>query len=162
MASPVRGVGSSVSPSCASGLSLCTSHSDLSRGYLLGYAVLSLEFVARPEKARIVPTALPPSIQAAFEEIDGFSGCLVLASDQEPRLITVLLLWNGSEACRRRTQSIRRMRALLEPYMDRCLRFQTLAAHRSVHRARQSRTNQGASVLMGEEDQIQEESVFLA
>ena len=52
-----------------------------------------------------------------------------MVSDQEARLITVVVFWEGSEARRSGTHVVRRVRALLAPYLDRCLRVQNLLAH---------------------------------
>jgi len=53
----------------------------------------------------------------------------VMVSDQEARLITAIIFWEGSEARRSGAQVVRRVRALLAPYLDRCLRVQNLLAH---------------------------------
>ncbi len=100
-------------------------------GYLAapGWTVLSLEFVARPENARSAPLALPGELQAGLEDLPGFAGSVVLVAEQEPRLITVVIFWSGSEGHRRSSQSVRRVRALLAPYVDRNLRMQTMMAH---------------------------------
>ena len=94
-----------------------------------GWTVLSLEFVARPENARSAPLSLPGELQAGLEDLPGFAGSVVLVAEQEPRLITVVIFWSGSEGSRRCSQSIRRVRALLAPYVDRNLRLQTMMAH---------------------------------
>lgn len=89
----------------------------------------SFEFVAKPEQAAGAPLLLPAAIQSGLEDIAGFAGCLVMVSDQEVRLITVIIFWNGVEARRSCERSVRRVRALLAPYMDRSLRVQNLLAH---------------------------------
>lgn len=88
----------------------------------------SLEFVAKPEQATGAPLFLPAAIQSGLEDIAGFAGSLVMASDQEARLITVIIFWNGTEARRSCERSVRRVRALLAPCLDRCLRVQNLLA----------------------------------
>jgi len=89
----------------------------------------SFEFVAKPEQAASAPLLLPSAIQSGLEDITGFAGSLVMVSDQEARLITVIIFWNGTEARRSCERSMRRVRALLAPYMDRCLRMQNQLAH---------------------------------
>ena len=89
----------------------------------------SFEFVAKPEKAPGAPLSLPAAIQSGLEDINGFAGSLVMVSDQEARLITVIIFWEGSEARRSCALSLRRVRALLAPYLDRCLRTQNMLAH---------------------------------
>jgi hypothetical protein len=123
-----------------------------------GSTLPSLEFVATLHKAGIASTAIPSAIQAAFEDLASFAGCLVMASDQEPRLITVFLLWKGSEGRQRCTQNVRRVRALLAPYMDRCLRVQTLAACSALLWAE---IHQAVASFAGQENGMREESVFV-
>jgi hypothetical protein len=89
----------------------------------------SFEFVAKPEQAVGAPLFLPAAIQSGLEDIAGFAGTLVMASDQEARLVTVIIFWSGSEARGSCERSVRRIRALLAPYVDRCLRVQNLLAH---------------------------------
>jgi hypothetical protein len=87
------------------------------------------EFMAKPEEAANATLYLPAAIQSGLEEAAGFAGSLVMVSDQEARLITVIVFWEGSEARGSCAQSVRRVRALLAPYLDRCLRVQNLLAH---------------------------------
>ncbi|HKW32669.1 MAG TPA: hypothetical protein VJN92_06665 [Candidatus Acidoferrum sp.] len=94
-----------------------------------GLTAFSFEFVAKPDQAASAPLLLPAAIQSGLEDIAGFAGSLVMVSDQEARLITVIIFWNGAEARRSCERSMRRVRALLAPYMDRCLRMQNLQAH---------------------------------
>ncbi|HEX8765699.1 MAG TPA: hypothetical protein VF740_11095 [Candidatus Acidoferrum sp.] len=89
----------------------------------------SFEFVAKPEQAASASLLLPAAIQSGLEEIAGFVGSLVMISDQEARLITVIIFWSGAEARRSCERSVRRVRALLAPYMDRCLRVHNFLAH---------------------------------
>lgn len=92
-------------------------------------AAFSFEFVAKPEEAAGATLVLPAAIQSGLEDVAGFAGSLVMVSDQEARLITVIILSEGSEALRSGTHVMRRVRALLAPYLDRCLRVQNLLAH---------------------------------
>jgi hypothetical protein len=55
-----------------------------------------------------------------------------MISDQEARLVTVVTLWAGDERVKRCGQNVRWVQALLEPYLDRCLRVQTMVAHLPV------------------------------
>lgn len=89
----------------------------------------SFEFVAKPEQAAGATLSLPAAIQSGLEDVAGFAGSLVMVSDQEARLITVIIFWDGTDARRGCERSVRRVRALLAPYMDRCLRVQNLFAH---------------------------------
>ena len=56
---------------------------------------LSIEFVAKPQEAHRVEDAIPAAIAGALKDVTGFAGCLVLISDQEARLVTVVTLWAG-------------------------------------------------------------------
>jgi hypothetical protein len=87
---------------------------------------LSVEFVAKPREAQRVEATIPRAIAGAFKDVTGFAGCLVMISDQEARLITVVTLWTGDEREKRCGENVRWIRALLAPYVDRCLRIQTM------------------------------------
>jgi hypothetical protein len=93
---------------------------------------LSIEFVAKPQEAHRVQTAIPSAIAGALKDIDGFAGCLVMISDHEARLVTVVTLWAGNDRAECCSQNTRWVQALLKPYLDRCLRVQTMVAHLPV------------------------------
>ena len=90
---------------------------------------LSIEFVAKPHEAHRAQLAIPPALAGALQEVTGFAGCLVMVSDQEARLLTVVTLWSGKERQKLCNENLRWARALLAPYLDRCLRVQILNAH---------------------------------
>lgn len=90
---------------------------------------LSIEFVAKPREAHHAQLAIPGALTGALKDVTGFAGCLVMVSDQEARLLTVVTLWTGKERQKLCGVSLRWVRALLAPYLDRCLRVQTLNAH---------------------------------
>jgi len=90
---------------------------------------LSIEFVAKPQEAHRVQDAIPAAIAGALKDVTGFAGCLVMISDQEARLVTVVTLWAGDDRVKRCSQNVRWVQALLAPYLDRCLRVQTMVAH---------------------------------
>jgi hypothetical protein len=93
---------------------------------------LSIEFVAKPQEAHRLGAAIPAAIASALNDVDGFAGCLVMISDQEARLVTVVTLWAGDGRVKRCRQNVRGVQALLAPYVDRCLRVQTMVAHLSA------------------------------
>jgi len=99
------------------------------------FTAFSFEFVAKPEEAANAVLELPAAIQLGLGDFVGFSGSLVMVSDLEARLITLIIFWRGSEARRSCEQSVRRVRALLAPYLDRCLRAQHLLAHMPTQQA---------------------------
>jgi hypothetical protein len=94
-----------------------------------GTLALSVEFVAKPEKAVDARMVLPEAIQSALKEVDGFAGCVVLSSDMECRLVTVITYWTGSNNRRCCEQNLRWVKALVAKYEDRCLRVQMMLAH---------------------------------
>jgi len=93
---------------------------------------LSIEFVAKPQEAHRVQAAIPSAIAGALKDVTGFAGCLVMISDHEARLVTVVTLWAGSDRAKCCSQNTRWVHALLKPYLDRCLRVQTMVAHLPV------------------------------
>src|SRR5260370_10415676 len=90
---------------------------------------LSVEFVAKPQEAHRVEAVIPAAIAGALKDVAGFAGCLVMISDQEARLVTVVTLWAGDDPVKRCGQNVRSVHALLKPYLDHCLRVQTMVAH---------------------------------
>lgn len=94
-----------------------------------GIAALSIEFVAKPNESHKVQTALPAAIQGALGEVAGFAGSFVLIANHEARLVTVVTLWRDEDRAKRCGENVRWVRALLAPYLDRCLRVQTFAAY---------------------------------
>jgi len=93
---------------------------------------LSVEFVATPRGALDVQTAIPAAITSAMKEIAGFAGCVVMIAEQEARLITVITFWSGPDRAKKCSDNARWVYQLLVPYLDRCLRVQTLVAHLPV------------------------------
>ncbi len=91
-------------------------------------AALSIEFVAKPQEAPKVHSAIPAAIAGALREVTGFAGCFVFVSNLEARLVTVVTLWTGEGRVRLCNENARWVRAALKPYLDHCLRVQTLAA----------------------------------
>lgn len=90
-------------------------------------AALSLEFVAKPEAVPTVQIALPGAIHSASASVTGFAGGFVFIANHEARLVTVVTLWKGHDRTRRCEENLRWVRALVAPYLDRCLRVQTLS-----------------------------------
>jgi hypothetical protein len=90
---------------------------------------LSVEFVAKPSEAHKIHAALPAAIDGALGEVAGFAGSFVMIANHEARLVTVVTLWRGEDRMQRCHENVRWVRALLAPYLDRCLRVQTLAAY---------------------------------
>ncbi|MGB8324250.1 MAG: hypothetical protein WCE52_14925 [Candidatus Acidiferrum sp.] len=86
---------------------------------------LSVEFVAVPREAKRLRDVIPADLEAALQMLDGYKGCMVLVSDQEARLVTVITLWSGSEGLKQCRENAKWVKHLLTPYVDRWLRTQT-------------------------------------
>ena len=95
-------------------------------------SALSIEFVAKPQEAHRVESAIPAAVAGALRDVTGFAGCLVMISDQEARLVTVVTLWSGQDRTKSCNQNVRWVNALLAPYLDHRLRMQTMVAHLQV------------------------------
>jgi hypothetical protein len=131
-----RSLDSSSSPSNPSNLNGLNSKSSSYNAPLPGLTQLSsritalnVEFVAKPDEAHKIHSALPAAIDGALGEVAGFAGSFVMIANYEARLVTVVTLWSGEDRLQRSSENLRWVRALLAPYMDRCLRVQTLAAY---------------------------------
>ncbi|HYL83508.1 MAG TPA: hypothetical protein VE263_04685 [Candidatus Angelobacter sp.] len=111
-----------------------------------GTLALSVEFVAKPEKAASAKTFLPGALHGALNEVDGFAGCVVLSADQESRLVTVITFWTGSDSRKCCSQNVRWVKALVASYADRCVRVQTLVAHAPQGAAMAAETLDGEAV----------------
>lgn len=126
------------------------------------FTAFSFEFVAKPEQAARAVLDLPAGIPSGLEDFAGFAGSLVMVSDLEARLITVIIFWQGCEARRSCAQSVRRVRALLAPYVDRCLRAQNLIGHLP---SAQTLTNRPGSIdtdIIASDSMAQEANVRVA
>ena len=127
-----------------------------------GLTAFSFEFVAKPEQAAGATLFLPAALQSGLQDVPGFAGSLVMVSDQEARLITVIIFWDGSEAGRNLDWGVRRVRALLAPYLDRCLRAQNLLAHFPAPQDRYSQASSIDTSLITDESIAQEANVCAA
>ncbi len=123
---------------------------------------LSVEFVAKPQEARRVEAAIPAAIAGALKDVAGFAGCLVMISDQEARLVTVVTLWAGNDRVKRCSQNVRWVHALLAPYIDRCLRVQTMVAHLPMLPLISPETNDAGECSMMQELVSEDETVCVA
>jgi hypothetical protein len=129
---------------------------------------LTIEFVAKPDKASSAPASLPAAITDTLKEVTGFAGCLVMVSDQESRLITVVTFWTGNDSQECCAENLRWVRALLSNYIDRCLRVQTMVAHlpcapdpyKQTDPYEQANSDEDASMI--QESVVSEETVCVA
>jgi hypothetical protein len=93
---------------------------------------ISIEFVAKPNFAQRVRTLVPPAVNKTFAALESFSGCALMVSDQEERLITLLAFWSGRLDSTVAAHNTRWLCKLIEPYLDRKLRVQTLRSHLAI------------------------------
>ena len=126
------------------------------------FTAFSFEFVAKPEHAAKAVLDLRAGIQSGLEDFAGFAGSLVMVSDLEARLITLIILWQGSQARRSCAQSARRVRALLAPYVDRCLRTQNLIGYLPSAQALTNRRSSIDTGIIASDSMAQEANVRVA
>lgn len=92
---------------------------------------LSIEFVAKPAEAQRAQMTIPVTVNSTLRGVCGYAGCLVMAADQEARLITVITFWIGEDRGKRCNENQRWLCKLLAPYVEGCWRSRTFAAHRA-------------------------------
>ena len=87
---------------------------------------ISVEFVAKPNESQRLSALVPAAIASTLEGVSGFSGCAVMTSSQEERLVTVLTFWDGDLSARAAATNSGWICKLLERYLDHRLRVQTM------------------------------------
>jgi hypothetical protein len=92
-------------------------------------AALSIEFVAKPKEVHRLGNTIPATVRGGMERAPGFAGCLVMISDREARLVSVITFWTGADGMTDRSKRTRWLYKLLTPYIDHCLRVRTLDAY---------------------------------
>ena len=123
---------------------------------------LSIEFVAKPQEAHHVEAAIPAAVAGALKDVTGFAGCLVMISDQEARLVTVVTLWAGHDRTKYCNQNVRWVNALLAPYLDRRLRTQMMVAHLPVLPMNQPETVGATESTVMQDLESEDETVCVA
>jgi len=91
-----------------------------------------VEFVALPGKAELLQSVIPEAMRKTIGNSRSFSGCMVLVSEEEARLVTVITLWTGRNRLEQCNENAKQVKALLAPYVDRFLRTRRLAAFLSA------------------------------
>ena len=91
-----------------------------------------VQFVASPGRTHELQVSLPARIHAAFDLVPAFAGCMVMISDQEARLVTVVTLWSGHERARHCNENSPSLKQLLSPFVDHWLRSESHFAHFSM------------------------------
>jgi hypothetical protein len=95
-----------------------------STGESLAHEVFAhgVEFIALPGETEKLQKEIPVAMREVNRNSKGFSGSMVLFSEQEARLVTVITLWTGSEPDKECDENSTQLKRLLEPYVDRWLR----------------------------------------
>jgi len=91
---------------------------------------LGVEFVALPGEPDRLQREIPQLVRDANGKSESFRGCMVLFSEQEVRLVTVITLWSGRGRAGECNE--KRLKRLLEPYVDRWLRIRSFVAFLST------------------------------
>jgi hypothetical protein len=91
----------------------------------------TLEFVALPGRTEKLCREIPLAMREANAQSKNFAGCIVLISEEEARLVTVITLWTGKDHLKACSDSLDQLKSLLEPHVDtwmRTRRFISLVA----------------------------------
>jgi len=86
---------------------------------------LHLDFVAKPNGTRELNRELGSVLKKAGLVQEGLETGLLLVSDREARLVTLLTFWEAERFVSRREQRIAWMQKLLAPFADGPVRAQT-------------------------------------
>ena len=97
-----------------------------------GLTALSIEFVSKPQEVYRLRAAIPAAIEGALGQVAGFAGCLLLISDKEPRLATVITFWEGENRAALSNNSVPWVHKLLAPFLDHCLQMRSHDAYSPV------------------------------
>jgi hypothetical protein len=81
-----------------------------------------MEFVALPGQSESLRKKIPLAMRSANGSSQDYVGCMVLFSEKEARLVSVITLWKGRDRATKCNQDSKRLKKLLEPYVDRWLR----------------------------------------
>lgn len=81
-----------------------------------------MDFVGLPGDPEKLQTEILALVKSANAGSDGFIGSLVLFSEQEGRLVTVITLWADAVRLNQGSENSTRLKRLLGPYVDRWLR----------------------------------------
>lgn len=91
----------------------------------LALVALRLDFVAKPNNYGDLTQELAEVIQSARLAGEGWKGSIVLVSDREARLVSVVGFWDCERFLTTRERCIARMQKLMKPYADGSIRAHT-------------------------------------
>lgn len=96
-----------------------------------GESVIALraDFVLKPGNDERVRETIDVVLANSFGRDRQFLQALVLVSEMEARLITVITFWHANGFAEARERRVVRLRQKLQPYLDKSLRVQTFSAH---------------------------------
>jgi hypothetical protein len=100
---------------------------------------LRAEFVSKPGKEEQVREAIDLILNNSFGQDREFLQALVLVSEHESRLVTVITFWQYAGFAEARERRVLWLRQKLAPYLDQSMRVQTYCARvmDSANRAKQ-------------------------
>lgn len=90
-----------------------------------GMAALHFDFVAKPEGTREMACDLRDVLETSGLGEKGLQTALLLVSDREARLVTLVTLWDAQRFAGARERCIAWMQKLLTPFTDGPVRAQT-------------------------------------
>ena len=89
---------------------------------------LRAEFVVKPGKEEKVTETIDLILNHSFGRDREFLQALVLVSEHESRLVTVITFWKSAGFAESRERRVHWLRQKLEPYLDQSMRVQTYCA----------------------------------
>jgi hypothetical protein len=90
---------------------------------------LRAEFVLKPGKEDKVHQTIDEIVANSFMHDKEFLQGLVMVSELESRLVTVITFWHPNGFAESRERRVRWLSERLAPYLDKSLRVQTCSAH---------------------------------
>jgi hypothetical protein len=100
------------------------------KGVTQGYAVaLRAEFVLKPGKEGEVRQTIREIVSNSFDLDKEFLQGLVMVSEMESRLVTVITFWHPKGFAESRERRVRWLGERLAPYLDKLPRVQTFSAY---------------------------------
>jgi hypothetical protein len=96
-----------------------------------GEAAIALraEFVIKPGNEEKARETIDLILASSFCRDRQFLQALVLVSEMEARLVTVITFWNSESFAEARERRVAQLRRKLQPYLDQSLRVQSFSAH---------------------------------
>ena len=89
---------------------------------------LRAEFVVKPGKEENVSETIDAILENSFQREQEFLQALVMVSELESRLVTVITFWNSDGFAEARERRVNWLRQKLSEYLDQTLRVQTFCA----------------------------------